>query len=298
MLQLMIGGTSAGAFTVGITGDVNLNPSLKGSKTTPEFVWGNLLNVTRAVDVMAIQHEGTLAEIVDPNPATIQFEDPLNYTATYKAAGIDFVAIANNHQTDYGWAGVEATQDVLSRMGIPFGGIGRTAESVRRPMTTMVKSGSTTVNVAFFTVVIDECWRWPNGTLYLDGCTCGPSANPSRKPPYQCYAAQSAAQSAAAQSTAAHLNSTVPYGMWYRFNITNAFIEEVASTVKAYKEANPTTLVVCYLHVGPNVRQLFSMSRPLRPFALKPCVPSFASLTHICVARELFDACKEEQCHG
>lgn len=39
-----------------------------------------MLEITRAVDVMAIQHEGTLAELVDNNPATIQFEDPLNYS--------------------------------------------------------------------------------------------------------------------------------------------------------------------------------------------------------------------------
>ena len=236
MMMPLIAPSAACAFSIGITGDVNLNPSLKASTTPPEFVWGDLLNVTRAVDVMAIQHEGTVAEIPDPNPATIQFEDPLNYTATYRAAGIDFITIANNHQMDFGWAGVDSTHKILTKTGIPFGGIGRTEESVRRP-TLVTSSGPTT---AFFTVVVDECWRWPNGTLYLDGCTCGPSANPSHKPPYQCY------------SAAPQLGSTVPYGMWYRFNITDDFIEDVASTVKAYKDAHPTTLVVCYLHVGPN----------------------------------------------
>ena len=66
----------AAAFTLGITGDVNLNPSLKGSTTAPEYVWGDLIKYTRAVSLMAIQHEGTLAGISDPNPQTIQFEDP------------------------------------------------------------------------------------------------------------------------------------------------------------------------------------------------------------------------------
>lgn len=41
--------------------------------------------------------------------------------------------------------------------------------------------------VAFFTMVVDECWVWPNGTLYLDACTCG--TNAGVKPYYQCYAA-------------------------------------------------------------------------------------------------------------
>ena len=42
------------------------------------------------------------------------------------------------------------------------------------------------------------------------------------------------------------------FGLWYRFNITDDFIAEVASTVQAYKDAHPTTFVVCYMHVGPN----------------------------------------------
>ena len=70
-----------------------------------------------------------------------------------------------------------------------------------------------------------------------DGCTCGSSANPSHQPPYQCYAAGAPG---------------VPHGLWYRFNITDGFIREVSDTVRAYKAAHTTQLVVCYLHVGPN----------------------------------------------
>ena len=49
------------------TGDVNLNPLLR-PHTPAEYVWGDMLNVTQLTDVMAIQHEGTLAERYDPNP--------------------------------------------------------------------------------------------------------------------------------------------------------------------------------------------------------------------------------------
>jgi hypothetical protein len=45
--------------------------------------------------------------------------------------------------------------------------------------------GANAVPVAFFSAVVDECWVWPNGSLYLDGCTCGSSANPTHDPPYQ-----------------------------------------------------------------------------------------------------------------
>ena len=63
------------------------------------------------------------------------------------------------------------------------------------------------VEVAFFTLVVDECWVNKNGTLYLDGCTCGSNADPTADPPYQCYAA----------------NSTMP-GLWYQFGINDALI--------------------------------------------------------------------------
>lgn len=50
------------SFSLGITGDVNLNPNLAAG-TDPAFVWGDTLRFTRAVSVMAIQHESTLAEV-------------------------------------------------------------------------------------------------------------------------------------------------------------------------------------------------------------------------------------------
>lgn len=94
---------------------------------------------------------------------------------------------------------------------------------------------ASTVEVAFFTMVVDECWVWPNGTLYLDGCTCGPNADPTSDPPYQCYAA----------------NATMP-GLWYQFGIDDALITDASSTIRSYKEEHPSQLVVAYLHVGPN----------------------------------------------
>eukprot|EP00037_Helgoeca_nana_P025436 m.278413 g.278413 ORF g.278413 m.278413 type:complete len:413 (+) comp26946_c0_seq6:456-1694(+) len=231
---LTAAGRTTSRFTLGITGDVNLNPHL-GATTSPEFVWGDTLAYTRSTSLMAIQHESTLAEVKDDDPETIQFEDPLNYTATYAVAGIDFITIANNHQFDFGYAGLTRTQQTLAATGIPFGGVGASASAVRTPVVVPAQPTANTVPVAFFSIVVDECWRWPNGTLYLDGCTCGPSANPSHDPPYQCYEA----------------NETHP-GLWYHFGITDAFIQEVSSTVGKYKDAHPEQLVVAYLHVGPN----------------------------------------------
>ena len=187
-----------------------------------------------AVDVMGIQHEGTLAQINDTDPATIQFEDPLNFSHTYQEAGIDFITIANNHQYDFGITGLSHTLKTLSSLGIPYGGLGD-ASSVREPVVVTRHIAQGPVNVAFFTLVVDECWTWPNGTLYLDGCTCGPNADPTSDPPYQCYQA----------------NATMP-GLWYQFGINDALIKDVSGVVGRYKEQHPETLVVVYLHVGPN----------------------------------------------
>lgn len=55
-----------------VTGDVNLNPALAAGSNF-SFVWGDLLPVLAAPGtLLAINHESTLAGIVDKNPATIQ----------------------------------------------------------------------------------------------------------------------------------------------------------------------------------------------------------------------------------
>ena len=94
-LMHLVGRAASASFTLGLTGDVNLNPQLRHGAAAA-YVWGDTIHVTRSVGLMAIQHEGTLAEVNDSDPATIQFEDPLNYTATYAAAGIDFITVAND----------------------------------------------------------------------------------------------------------------------------------------------------------------------------------------------------------
>eukprot|EP00912_Choanoflagellata_sp_UC4_P000875 UC4_evm1s542 len=206
------------SFTVGITGDVNLNPALNVSNLSHEYPWGNVLPFIRAVDFAAIQHESTLAEIPDGDPATIQFEDPANFTETYQAAGIDFISMANNHQFDFGIEGLRRSRSYLDKLGIPFGGVG--FQPSRDPI---VVTKENDVNIAIYTIVVDECWMWANKSLYLDGCTCGQNADPSRHPPYQCYEA----------------NSSFPGLNWYQFGIDDALISESSEMVRKYKHQNP-----------------------------------------------------------
>ena len=41
-------------------------------------------------------------------------------------------------------------------------------------------------------------------------------------------------------------------GLWYQFGINDTLIEDVATTIRSYKQGHPDQLVVLYLHVGPN----------------------------------------------
>ena len=150
-------------------------------RANASFVWGDTIDVTRAVDLFMINHESTFAGVADKDPATIQFEDPLNYTHAYAAAGVGFVSLANNHQYDFGFGGLNKTLAALSGLGVPVAGWPqRSAAAVRRPRVVALPDGGP--KVAVFTLVVDECYKWPNGTTYLAGCTCGANADPAATP--------------------------------------------------------------------------------------------------------------------
>jgi hypothetical protein len=82
-LCLLVSGTS---FSLLVTGDVNLNVCrrqcllIKPSKPKlPEhqlknftFIWGDMLPVLRGADILAINHESTIASIQDNDPDVIQ----------------------------------------------------------------------------------------------------------------------------------------------------------------------------------------------------------------------------------
>ncbi len=228
LLVLLLGPALAAAFSLLVTGDVNLNPALATSD--PKFVWGTMLPVLHGADFVAINHESTLAGVKLADPNVIQFEDPLNYLATYGAAGVDFMSQANNHEFDFGLAGVAKTRSVLDGLNIAWGGLGSTPADVRAPRVVATEHGE----LAFFTLVVDECWKLPNGTLYLDACTCGGNAGPP--PAYQCYGAGVYAQG----------------GLWYQWLITDEFIASTTQLIGDYQRAHPDQFVVVFLHVGPN----------------------------------------------
>lgn len=57
-----------------------------------------------------------------------------------KKAGIDFVALANNHSQDYGWEALADTMERLAKGGIGFSGAGKNLAEARKPAL-VTKSG-------------------------------------------------------------------------------------------------------------------------------------------------------------
>jgi hypothetical protein len=77
---------------------------------------------------------------------------------------------------------MQNTIAALNQAKLVWGGLGNTHKDVITPR---IVTAPGNIKVAFFTLVIDECWKWGNGlytkklkftlpgSLYLDACTCG-----------------------------------------------------------------------------------------------------------------------------
>jgi hypothetical protein len=116
---------------IGVTGDVNLDPFLVGDNFA--HPWGDTLSTTKGLDAFLINHEATIANIVDEEPNNFQMEDPVNYTQTFLEAGVDGLVFANNHQFDYNRSGLDTTIGQALQYGIPAAGVGYENE-VRKPL--------------------------------------------------------------------------------------------------------------------------------------------------------------------
>jgi len=80
----------------------------------------------------------------------IHYADPDRNTATFKDAGIDAVALGNNHAMDLVEPGLIETLAALSRAEIGWFGAGRTLEEAERPYRQSVNVSGATVELAVF----------------------------------------------------------------------------------------------------------------------------------------------------
>ncbi len=110
------------------------NVSSFSSGDCASLVGQDLLNVLNDASYRVCNLEAPLTDISSPaikrGPNLLA---PISSIAGYKALGVDFVTIANNHILDQGIQGLESTIDVLNAHGISFCGAGENLLEAAKP---------------------------------------------------------------------------------------------------------------------------------------------------------------------
>ena len=73
------------------------------------------------------------APLRDPLPKLVTFYSPPALGVALQWAGVDYVALGNNHIFDFRDAGMRTTFEALDRIGLPYSGAGFDDESARQP---------------------------------------------------------------------------------------------------------------------------------------------------------------------
>ncbi|MFT4718693.1 MAG: poly-gamma-glutamate capsule biosynthesis protein CapA/YwtB (metallophosphatase superfamily) [Rickettsiales bacterium] len=133
------------SFTHGIADD---NPLKEISKITKKFDL-MLLNLET---VIARNDVGSTLEGKKYN-----FKSPIKSAKILKNAGIDGVALANNHSLDYGKEGSLDTMKFLENNNIKHSGIGKDIKSAYKPMLFNIKNNKIAI-FSFSRVIYDISW--------------------------------------------------------------------------------------------------------------------------------------------
>lgn len=140
--------------TITLGGDVMLGRLVATSmrEEDPSLVWGDLLPVLRASDLLFVNLECALTshaqEWHDGRGKTFYFRAPPRAVRALAAAEVDLVTLANNHVLDFGAAGLDETLRTLDRAGIAHAGAGPDDLSAAAPA--RVRSGPLRVSVVSF----------------------------------------------------------------------------------------------------------------------------------------------------
>ncbi len=93
-----------------------------------ESLFDGVRSITSAADVTFLNLEGPLADGVEStkcgpgSTSCYAFRTPTRYAKALVSAGVDVVSLANNHASDLGPAGQQATMDALDAVGVAHGG--------------------------------------------------------------------------------------------------------------------------------------------------------------------------------
>lgn len=134
--QQKVGKRLQGAFqkkdtlTLALTGDVMMGTTYPDT-ALPYRMGAYLFRDTKAIlqraDVAAGNLEGTLCDGCESrkkvSKISYAFSTPVAMSGLLKAAGYDFMSLANNHSFDFGLAGLRQTTHTLDSLGISYAGI-------------------------------------------------------------------------------------------------------------------------------------------------------------------------------
>jgi poly-gamma-glutamate capsule biosynthesis protein CapA/YwtB (metallophosphatase superfamily) len=107
-------------------------PSLRDYSA--ESPWGNTLNLLKcgSLNIVNLETSVTTHPVPWPDKVFNYRMHPTNIS-TLKAAGINYVSLANNHTLDFSVEGLVETVDTLASNNIQFAGAGRSAAEAQQP---------------------------------------------------------------------------------------------------------------------------------------------------------------------
>lgn len=127
-----------GSLTIALVGDVMLGRLMNDVIHTngPLYPWGNTLPLLREADLTVINLECVIAADGRPwtrTPKVFHFRADPEAIEVLKAAGIDYVSLANNHSLDFEEVALLEMLRRLDDAGIAHSGAGRNLEEAQRP---------------------------------------------------------------------------------------------------------------------------------------------------------------------
>ena len=145
---------TAGETVLAFTGDVMLGRLVNEmiGHMGHYYVWGDTLPLLKRADLRLINLECVIAEDGKPwdrSPKVFFFRADPHAIDVLKAAGIDYVSLANNHTLDFG---DEAMLEMLKRLdeaGIAHAGAGRNLQDASKPA--VLEAGGLRIGVVSFT---------------------------------------------------------------------------------------------------------------------------------------------------
>jgi poly-gamma-glutamate capsule biosynthesis protein CapA/YwtB (metallophosphatase superfamily) len=137
-----------------LVGDIMLgrlvNETLKSMP--PTYPWGNTLSLFKASDLRIGNLECVLSDRGEPwsrTPKTFHFRTDAKNGACLKAAGLNFLSLANNHSLDYEYEALLDMLACLEKAEVRYAGAGADVIQASRPA--LLSAEGTTIAVIAFT---------------------------------------------------------------------------------------------------------------------------------------------------